>query len=96
MTADKQTILREAMETFLQTITALVADESEEKAPPLPEIYTEEEAAAYLTCTRSHLYHIRQQGLITYQKSGSRILYTRKDIDDYLERITVKAWSTAK
>lgn len=47
--------------------------------------YTEAETADKLRLSRPTLIKIRQQGKIAYLRIGSKIFYTQKNIDEFLE-----------
>jgi len=49
------------------------------------EVFTDKEASNYLRISQVTLWRERQRGRITYRRAASRIVYLRKDLDDYLE-----------
>lgn len=48
-------------------------------------IFTNKEAATYLRISQVTLWRERRRGRITYRRAASRIVYLRRDLDDYLE-----------
>lgn len=56
-----------------------------------PALLDADEAAKYLRCGTQRLYNLKSEGRIKYVKDGSRLLFRRADLDDYLEKSTAKA-----
>lgn len=54
--------------------------------------FTERETSEILKISVRTLNSHRQNGLIDFHKNGRRILYTQKNIDDYLVRGKKKAY----
>ena len=52
---------------------------------------TNQEAKLILKCSESTLKRYRDKGLISFTQVGSKILYTKKDINDFLEKFKIKA-----
>ena len=50
------------------------------------EVFTEKEAAAFLRISAVTLWRERAKGKITFRRSASKLVYTREDLFDYLER----------
>jgi excisionase family DNA binding protein len=54
-----------------------------------PEPYLDVAAAAeYLACKPKRIYELKAQGRLAHFKDGSRLLFTRKDLDAALQRVT--------
>jgi excisionase family DNA binding protein len=43
-----------------------------------------DEAADYLRCTRKRMYDLVSQSRVTVHRDGSRLLFRREDLDEYL------------
>jgi hypothetical protein len=54
--------------------------------PVLTGVFSEEKFAETLGISRKTAFNFRNQGAIAYSKCGRRILYTAKDISEFLER----------
>jgi hypothetical protein len=50
------------------------------------EIFTDKEAAVFLRCSTISLWRARKKGLITFRRAMGKILYTKEDLLDFLER----------
>ena len=48
---------------------------------------TVNQAADYLACERQRIYNLTSQRRLQYAKDGSRVLFRRQWLDDYLEAI---------
>jgi hypothetical protein len=59
------------------------------------EIFTDREAAAYLRIGRTTLWRERKKGKITFCRSAAKIVYTKKDLEKYLESTKRVAFSCA-
>ncbi len=49
-------------------------------------IFTDREAAAYLRIGQTTLWRLRKDGKISYRRASAKLVYTRADLDNYLER----------
>lgn len=73
---------------LVQAIAAQVAAELSEAVPVGPEPYlTVDQAAEYLACPKSRVYELKKQGRIAHYRDGTRLLFTREDLDAALDRI---------
>jgi excisionase family DNA binding protein len=50
------------------------------------ELFTEIEAARYLRISRTTLWRMRSQGNIDFRRANCKLLYSRADLENYLER----------
>lgn len=56
------------------------------------EHYTVEEAAEYLNYSTGYMYQLNSRNEITYSKPhGGKILYLKKDLDNWIRKIKVKS-----
>jgi len=53
--------------------------------PNADDLLNVEEAATYLHVKRLTIYDLSSAGKITKQKVGSKVLFRRSDLDDYIE-----------
>jgi predicted site-specific integrase-resolvase len=65
----------------------------EQKTLTIPELskekrtlFTDKEAAEYLRISQVTLWRERKAGKITFRRIASKIVYLKRDIDEYLER----------
>ncbi len=59
------------------------------------ELFTEIEAARYLRISRTTLWRERVKGNIAFRRSASKLIYTRDDLERYIERNKREAFSCA-
>ena len=55
------------------------------------DVFTDEEAASALHISRIKLWDERKKGRISFRRAGRRLLYTRQDLVEYLERQKIAA-----
>ena len=73
----------------------LTADQIDKAASP--EIFTEPEAAAWLKVSRITLQRARLRGEIAFARvGGCRVIYTRRQIEDYLNARERAAYTPAR
>ena len=53
-------------------------------APAVDAWLTVDEAATYLRCNRSRIYALTSQGALPVHKDGSRSLFRRSELDQYI------------
>ena len=64
---------------------------------PFQEIFTEHEAAAWLKVSRITLQRARLRGEIAFARvGGCRVIYTRRQIEDYLNSRERAAYTPAR
>lgn len=51
-----------------------------------PKNYTDKEAAEFLRISPVSLWRLRKAGAIKYRRVGNRIIYTSRDLQNFLER----------
>lgn len=49
------------------------------------QIYTDKEASDYLRISQVTLWRERKKGKISFRRAASKIIYTAKDLESYLE-----------
>ncbi len=49
------------------------------------QIYTDKEASNYLRISQVTLWRERKKGKISFRRAASKIIYTRADLESYLE-----------
>ncbi len=49
------------------------------------QIFTDREAADYLRIGQTTLWRLRKKGKISYRRASAKLIYTRDDLDNYLE-----------
>jgi hypothetical protein len=47
--------------------------------------FTDKEASDYLRISQVTLWRLRRDGMISFHRAASKIIYTRGDLDQYLE-----------
>jgi hypothetical protein len=50
------------------------------------DLYTEREAAKFLRISVTTLWRERKRANITFRRASTKLLYTRADLENYLER----------
>lgn len=50
------------------------------------EIYTDKEAANFLRVSQVTLWRERKKGKISFRRAASKIIYTRADLESYLDK----------
>ena len=58
-------------------------------------IYTDREAAEYLRISQVTLWRERKKGRISFRRAASKIIYTRADLESYLESTKRAAFACA-
>ncbi len=58
------------------------------------QIFTDREAAAYLRIGQTTLWRLRKDGKISYRRASAKLIYTRVDLDNYLEGTKRAAYAT--
>ncbi len=58
-------------------------------------IYTDREAAEYLRISQVTLWRERKKGKISFHRAASKIIYTRADLDAYLDSTKRTAFARA-
>ncbi len=58
-------------------------------------IFTDKEAANYLRISQITLWRERKKGKISFHRAASKIIYTRDDLEKYLERSKRNAFATS-
>ena len=56
------------------------------------QIYTDREAAEYLRIGQTTLWRLRKVGKISFRRAASKIIYTRADLENYLESTKRRAF----
>jgi hypothetical protein len=59
------------------------------------ELFTEIEAARYLRISRTTLWRERTRGNIDFRRASSKLIYTRDDLERYVERNKQEAHACA-
>ncbi len=59
------------------------------------QLYTDREAAEYLRISQVTLWRERTKGKITFRRAASKIIYTRADLESYLESTKREAFACA-
>jgi predicted site-specific integrase-resolvase len=59
------------------------------------QIYTDKEASDYLRISQVTLWRERKKGKIAFRRASSKIIYTRADLEAYLERSKREAFACA-
>ena len=60
------------------------------------QIYTNKEASDYLRISQVTLWRERKKGKITFRRVASKIIYTRADLENYLESTKRSAFGLTK
>ncbi len=50
------------------------------------QIFTDKEASDYLRISKVTLWRERKKGNISFRRAASKLIYTRQDLEDYLQR----------
>ncbi len=58
-------------------------------------IFTDREAAEYLRVGQTTLWRLRKAGKISFRRAASKIIYTRADLESYLESTKREAFACA-
>ena len=59
------------------------------------QIFTDKEAADYLRISQVTLWRERKKGKISFRRAASKIVYTQKDLENYLESTKRNAFAIA-
>ncbi len=59
------------------------------------ELLTDREAAEYLRISQITLWRERKAGRIAFRRASSKLIYTRADLEDYLQRNKREAFACA-
>ncbi len=59
------------------------------------ELLTDREAAEYLRISQITLWRERKAGRIAFRRASSKLIYTRADLEDYLQRNKREAFGCA-
>ncbi len=59
------------------------------------QIYTDKEASDYLRISQITLWRERKAGRIAFRRASSKLIYTRQDLEDYLQRNKREAFACA-
>lgn len=70
-------------ETQISTDRQMLIDKN--KRNDQRQIFTDREAAAYLRIGQTTLWRLRKGGKISYRRASAKLVYTRADLDNYLE-----------
>ncbi len=49
------------------------------------QIFTDKEASLYLRISQVTLWRLRRDGMISFHRAASKIIYTQADLDNYLQ-----------
>jgi excisionase family DNA binding protein len=49
------------------------------------QVYTDREAAKYLRIGQTTLWRLRKTGKISFRRAASKIIYTKSDLENYLD-----------
>ncbi len=72
---------------LLEAIAARAAELVEDQGLERPEPWIGVDAAAeYLACKRQRIYDLVSQGRIPHRREGTRLLFKRSELDEWLER----------
>ena len=72
---------------LVEAVAERVAELLVERHAPEPEPWIGvEQAADHLACPKSRLYALVSAGRIPHRKDGSRLLFRRTELDDWLEQ----------
>jgi len=72
---------------LVDAVAERVADLLADRRVPEPEPWIGvEQAAEHLACPRSRIYALASAGRIPHRKDGSRLLFQRSELDDWLEQ----------
>lgn len=72
---------------LIEAVAQRTAEILEERLPHRPEPYLDVDGAAeYLACSRDRIYDLCRDGRLTPYKDGSRSLFRRGDLDEWLTR----------
>lgn len=72
----------EQLEAIAERAAQIVLDRQTDLSPWL----NTQQAADYLACTTDRLYDLKQVGHIPYYKDGSRLLFRRDELDEWLRK----------
>jgi len=61
-------------------------EEQRNKANKEKELYTDKEASEFLRISQVTLWRERKAGKISFRRLSSKIVYTREDLESYVER----------
>lgn len=56
------------------------------------QLYTDQEASAYLRISQITLWRLRKAGKISFHRMGSKIIYTSDDLENYLQSTKKEAF----
>jgi excisionase family DNA binding protein len=70
------------VEAIAERVAELLADAMSSQPEPWIRV---EEAAEYLACPRSRIYALVSKREIPHQKDGSRLLFRRSELDEFIE-----------
>jgi excisionase family DNA binding protein len=73
----------ELVEAIAERAAEMLADR---RAPELEAWIGVEEAAEHLACPKSRVYGLSSAGRIPHRKDGSRLLFRRSELDEWLDR----------
>lgn len=59
------------------------------------QIFTDKEASDYLRISQVTLWRERKKGKISFRRASSKIIYTRADLEAYLESTKQEAFANA-
>jgi hypothetical protein len=62
---------------------------SSETPEILPRLYSDDEAAEYFGMSKVTLWRERQRGRINFRRCAGRLIYTQRDLLDYLAKCSV-------
>jgi excisionase family DNA binding protein len=80
LTADDEERLTQALALRLER---LAAGRLKQRSPE--DLFTVDEAAAYLRCKKQRIYDLHWQGRLPAKREGRRLLFTRRALDAQLE-----------
>jgi hypothetical protein len=60
------------------------------------QIFTDKEASAYLRISQITLWRLRKAGKICFHRAASKLIYTRGDLDSYLDSTKQKAFGVTE
>jgi excisionase family DNA binding protein len=78
------TLTAEQLEALAERVAAITNDSTGSLTQPEPWLNVDQ-AADYLACARQRIYNLVSQRRLRHAKDGSRVLFRRQWLDDYLE-----------
>lgn len=81
-------ISADLLDALAEALAERLADRLRAELPEPRAWLTVAEAAEYMRCAPQRIYDLRSQGKLRHAKDGSRLLFRREWLDDYLQGCT--------